>query len=349
MQIGEIIRKYRKEKNMTQEEMANRLGVTAPAVNKWERGASMPDILLLAPIARLLDITVDTLLSFREELTEEEINRLIEEENTRMQTQSYAEAFCWVKQQLEQYPNCDRLIYRMALILDSWRMLRSGKDEEGAEEKYDRFICDCYERSLAGSDEEIRNMAADSLYGFYMRKEQYDRAEEYLTFFSKENPERKRKQAALYSRTGRTEEAYRSYEELIFSHYQMMSIALHGIYSLAQQEQDYEKAHKIVQKQKELAGLCEMGTYHTIAYELELATAEKDREKTITLLQELLSCIGTICDFQKSFLYEHMDFNDPGDSFIAETERHLRETLREDEEYAFLRDDPRWESLFGEA
>lgn len=40
MQIGEKIRKYRKEKNMTQEEMANRLGVTAPAVNKWENGVS---------------------------------------------------------------------------------------------------------------------------------------------------------------------------------------------------------------------------------------------------------------------------------------------------------------------
>lgn len=38
MQIGEVIRKYRKQKNMTQEEMANRLGVTAPAVNKWENG-----------------------------------------------------------------------------------------------------------------------------------------------------------------------------------------------------------------------------------------------------------------------------------------------------------------------
>ena len=37
MQIGQIIRKYRKSKNMTQEEMAERLGVTAPAVNKWER------------------------------------------------------------------------------------------------------------------------------------------------------------------------------------------------------------------------------------------------------------------------------------------------------------------------
>lgn len=36
MNIGEVIRKFRKLKNLTQEEMANRLGVTAPAVNKWE-------------------------------------------------------------------------------------------------------------------------------------------------------------------------------------------------------------------------------------------------------------------------------------------------------------------------
>ena len=43
MEIGQVIRKYRKEKNMTQEEMANRLGVTAPAVNKWENGASAAD------------------------------------------------------------------------------------------------------------------------------------------------------------------------------------------------------------------------------------------------------------------------------------------------------------------
>ena len=70
MQIGETIRKYRKERNMTQEEMAKRLGVTPPAVNKWENGNSYPDIMLLAPIARLLDISVDTLLSFRGELTD---------------------------------------------------------------------------------------------------------------------------------------------------------------------------------------------------------------------------------------------------------------------------------------
>lgn len=40
MQIGQIIRKYRKRSDMTQEEMAERLGVSAPAVNKWENGVS---------------------------------------------------------------------------------------------------------------------------------------------------------------------------------------------------------------------------------------------------------------------------------------------------------------------
>ncbi len=40
MAIGDIIRKYRKNKGMTQEEMAACLGVTTPAVNKWEKGVS---------------------------------------------------------------------------------------------------------------------------------------------------------------------------------------------------------------------------------------------------------------------------------------------------------------------
>ena len=40
MTLGNVIRKYRKIKNLTQEEMARQLGVSAPAVNKWENGVS---------------------------------------------------------------------------------------------------------------------------------------------------------------------------------------------------------------------------------------------------------------------------------------------------------------------
>ena len=68
MTIGDTIRKYRKENNMTQEDVAVSLGVSTPEVNKWERGVTMPDIALLAPLARLFHITTDQLLSFKSDL-----------------------------------------------------------------------------------------------------------------------------------------------------------------------------------------------------------------------------------------------------------------------------------------
>ena len=60
--------------------MANRLGVTTPTVNKWENSNSKPDIELLAPIARLLDISLDTLLSFHEKLSNTEIEKNYQED-----------------------------------------------------------------------------------------------------------------------------------------------------------------------------------------------------------------------------------------------------------------------------
>lgn len=53
MKISEMIRKKRKEQGMTQERVAAALGVTAPAVNKWEKGITCPDIALLPALARL--------------------------------------------------------------------------------------------------------------------------------------------------------------------------------------------------------------------------------------------------------------------------------------------------------
>ena len=116
MQVGEVIRKYRKSKNMTQEEMARRLGVTAPAVNKWEHGNSLPDITLLMPIARLLGISTDELLSYQQELTAEEIGEILKKATAMLEEMPYQDAFAWAKEKLEQYPNCESLILQMGVL-----------------------------------------------------------------------------------------------------------------------------------------------------------------------------------------------------------------------------------------
>lgn len=61
--IGNRIAKFRKAKGMTQEELANQLGVSSQAVSKWENDASCPDISLLPQLCRVLGVTTDELLT----------------------------------------------------------------------------------------------------------------------------------------------------------------------------------------------------------------------------------------------------------------------------------------------
>ena len=61
--IGNRITKFRKAKGMTQEELANQLGVSSQAVSKWENDISCPDISLLPKLCRVLGITADELLT----------------------------------------------------------------------------------------------------------------------------------------------------------------------------------------------------------------------------------------------------------------------------------------------
>lgn len=61
--IGNRITKYRKVKGITQEELANMLGVSSQAVSKWETDSSCPDIGLVAELCRVLGITADELLT----------------------------------------------------------------------------------------------------------------------------------------------------------------------------------------------------------------------------------------------------------------------------------------------
>lgn len=62
MNIGKQIQELRKQNNITQEELAAPLGVTAAAVSKWENGYTLPDILMLCALADFFDVTTDELL-----------------------------------------------------------------------------------------------------------------------------------------------------------------------------------------------------------------------------------------------------------------------------------------------
>ena len=62
MDFSEKLKSLRHSKGVSQEKLADFLGVSFQAVSKWERAEAMPDVGLLAPISRYFGITVDELL-----------------------------------------------------------------------------------------------------------------------------------------------------------------------------------------------------------------------------------------------------------------------------------------------
>ena len=77
-QIGKFIAKCRKDKKMTQQELASLLGVTDKSVGNWENGRNMPDLSLFKPLCDILEITINDLMS-GEKISKEKYQEKFEE------------------------------------------------------------------------------------------------------------------------------------------------------------------------------------------------------------------------------------------------------------------------------
>ena len=76
--IGRFISKLRKEKNMTQEQLAEKLGITNKSVSRWENGKTMPDLSIFKQLCETLDISINELMS-GERIKDEEYSEKLEE------------------------------------------------------------------------------------------------------------------------------------------------------------------------------------------------------------------------------------------------------------------------------
>ena len=79
IKIGKFIAECRKNKNLTQADLANKLNITDRAVSKWENGKSLPDFSIMFDLCKILDITINDLLS-GEIIDKKEENTLLKQQ-----------------------------------------------------------------------------------------------------------------------------------------------------------------------------------------------------------------------------------------------------------------------------
>lgn len=108
------ISRLRKEHSMTQEQLAEALGVTFASVSKWERGVATPELNLIAEIADLFEVSIDALIGyeFRNNGRENVIARLKQYVHDR----NNEDAFSDIEKALRRYPNCFDVVYYSARI-----------------------------------------------------------------------------------------------------------------------------------------------------------------------------------------------------------------------------------------
>ncbi|MDR0857723.1 MAG: helix-turn-helix domain-containing protein [Oscillospiraceae bacterium] len=172
--IAENIRRLRRERGITQEKLADSLGVTTQAVSKWERGEAFPDITLVLPIAGYFGITADVLLSHDETKTEERIQRYF---NECYELTDEAERLELLKAVIGEFPDDLRVIELYALNLPSFTALIPDK------ERKETFVQLCTRILNEGTQEASRNRITLALARHYAEEGDYEKAEELVRRF----------------------------------------------------------------------------------------------------------------------------------------------------------------------
>lgn len=117
MNIGENIRALRREKGVTQEQLAQSIGISFQAVSKWENGITMPDITLVPVLAAYFGVSTDRLLNFDRRRMDEEIEAIVDKAYEFRETEP-ARAREMLEEGLEKYPDNDILLTNMLYVMD---------------------------------------------------------------------------------------------------------------------------------------------------------------------------------------------------------------------------------------
>ena len=355
MRMHEIIRQRRQDLGLTQEQLAGKLGVSAPAVNKWERAASCPDITLLPALARALGVDLNTLLSFQEDLTDQEIGEFLNRLYEVSQTDGCGAAFALAEDKLREYPNSDQLAYNAAGMLAGILFIQPEEDSperQGQEAE----VTALYERCVRSADGQVREWAALTLASRCIKSGALDRAEELLGQLSDTHREKGSLTARLRWAQGRREEAWVLVEQELFNRAHAIQSTLLSMLDWALKEEDRARARVLADTAVRAGEVFDLSDYAVLPTPFQLAVAEQDGPKALTLLERLLRSLTIPWDLAASPLYPHLPTKDA----VGEDQRAiipvLLDSAERDPECAFLREQPgyarlaeRYRALAGDA
>lgn len=336
MKINEMIKQKRIEQNLTQEQIAKYLGVSTPAVNKWEKGISYPDITLLPPLARLLHTDLNTLLSFHETLTEQEIALFLNDLSDIADQDGFQAAYDTALEKIRLFPTCDSLILNSALFLEGCLIYRKGHPSKEIEPYQDK-IEKLFLRAAQSSDLNIRSQAQAQLISKCIGRKEYEQAQALIDQLPNAIwTDKKQLQANLFIASEHYSDAAKLSEEKLLSQALDLHCTLITLLEIALKEQRSEDAEYIANVSKSIARSLDQWEYASYVAHFQLHSARKERIKTLKTFLQMIRSLSKKWNLNDSPLYRHIKPKSVDTAFGSTMKQTLLNSLKEDPEYDFL-------------
>lgn len=323
MRMNEIILEKRKALNMTQEQMAEYLGVTAPAIHKWEKGTSIPDVAVLPALARLLKIDLNTLFSFEKELSDAELNMFCDDVVARIQAEGYDAGFILAKEKIREYPNCEKLIFNLASLLDGGITIFCVEEPE----KYVNEIEALYERAAKSEDEKIRNSAYQLLIYKALNKTEFEKAKKLWEKLPDPVPDKKMIEATICNHQENHEEATKLLEERLYglaTELQNCLVNLMQTFEKTEKVEEMQFCAETLKRHIDNLGLWRYGK-HMVDY--QMAVIRDDQEEIEEFSQKMLESMDEEYRLQDFLLYREMQIKETGSSNMSIMKKALEKSL----------------------
>ncbi len=130
--IASVLVQKRREKGVTQDELANYIGVSKASVSKWETGQSYPDVTFLPLLAAYFDISIDELMDYKPQMSKEDIRKLYLSLSADFAAKPFKTVLGRWRQTVKKYHSCFPLLHQMGILMMNHAELAGNKEAQMA-------------------------------------------------------------------------------------------------------------------------------------------------------------------------------------------------------------------------
>lgn len=304
LNLSENMIRLRHKKKLTQEELADFLGVTKASVSKWEKGINTPDLLLLPQLASFYDVTVDELIGYEAQLSGEQIRRQYAQLSKNFADISFSDAVEKARSLAHKYYACYPFLLQLCILYWNHYMLAETEEERGqllteAVGWCDRILENC-------SDVGVCSDALALKAGLHLQLGKAAEAIEELE--PSADPGRLAGQngtllVQAYQMTGQSDKA-RSYTQ-VKQYLDLINLVSDAILSLSVNEQEIQKCEETIRRIRGLMELYQMEALHPnmaaqFYYQSATVFAVNGREeKALEALSHFERCVGMLLNAEQ--------------------------------------------------